>query len=249
MEATTDVWEIPAESATRVGHPAPFPVELPARLIQLFTYRDDLVLDPFVGSGSTAVAALRTGRHYAGYDTDEDYVLQSKHRLEAERERDPEPPGVVLPGRPDAVYEGGDTRARAIRDGRAARDVARLTLEECGFVDIHQDVHLRAGVDVSFVATDRCGRTWHLDLAGGFTSSRPGLRRTEVLWKVLGKAAVLAQCDPHTGLLLLTTGVPASGSATDAALRVLVGADKPIRDVIVLTDEVDVHRLRDLAAR
>lgn len=68
MENTLDLWEIPAESATRVGHPAPFPVELPARLIELYTYRGDLVLDPFAGSGTTAVAALRCGRHYAGYD-------------------------------------------------------------------------------------------------------------------------------------------------------------------------------------
>ncbi len=60
MEDTLDVWEIPAESATRVGHPAPFPVELPARLIDLYTYRGDLVLDPFVGSGTTAVR--RSGR-------------------------------------------------------------------------------------------------------------------------------------------------------------------------------------------
>src|ERR1700678_1924553 len=74
MENTLDVWEIPAESATRVGHPAPFPVELPARLIELYTYRGDLVLDPFVGSGTTAVAAVRSGRYYVGYDLDESYV-------------------------------------------------------------------------------------------------------------------------------------------------------------------------------
>ena len=71
VDATTDVWDIPTESATRVGHPAPFPVELPRRLIELYTYRGDLVLDPFMGSGSTAVAAVRTERHYVGFDTDE----------------------------------------------------------------------------------------------------------------------------------------------------------------------------------
>ncbi|HTT86932.1 MAG TPA: site-specific DNA-methyltransferase, partial [Acidimicrobiales bacterium] len=70
VEATTDVWEIPAERATRVGHPAPFPVELPLRLIELYTYRDDLVLDPFMGSGSTGVAAVRAGRRFVGYDTE-----------------------------------------------------------------------------------------------------------------------------------------------------------------------------------
>ena len=74
VDATIDIWDIPTESATRVGHPAPFPVELPRRLIELYTYRGDLVLDPFMGSGSTAVAAVRTERHYVGFDTDEAYV-------------------------------------------------------------------------------------------------------------------------------------------------------------------------------
>ena len=63
MENTLDVWEIPPESATRIGHPAPFPVKLPLRLIELYTYRGDLVLDPFVGAGTTVLAALRSGRH------------------------------------------------------------------------------------------------------------------------------------------------------------------------------------------
>ena len=70
MAATRDVWEIPAESATRVGHPAPFPVDLPKRLIDLFTYYDDLVLDPFMGAGTTAVAAVRTGRSFVGCETE-----------------------------------------------------------------------------------------------------------------------------------------------------------------------------------
>ena len=87
MEATTDVWEIPPASATRVGHPAPFPVELPERLIELYTYRNDLVLDPFMGAGTTAVAAVRTGRHYAGFDTDHRYVQLAEERVAAERLR------------------------------------------------------------------------------------------------------------------------------------------------------------------
>ena len=84
LESTLDVWHIPPESARRVGHPAPFPVELPQRLIELYTYRDDLVLDPFLGSGSTAVAAARTGRRWAGYDTDPAYVDQARRRVAAE---------------------------------------------------------------------------------------------------------------------------------------------------------------------
>ena len=86
IDATTDLWDIPAESATRVGHPAPFPVELPRRLIELYTYRGDLVLDPFMGSGSTAVAAVRTERHYVGFDTDPAYVAMAERRVATERE-------------------------------------------------------------------------------------------------------------------------------------------------------------------
>lgn len=81
LDATLDVWEIPPESATRVGHPAPFPVDLPRRLIELYTYREDLVLDPFMGSGTTAVAAVATDRHYVGFDTDPAYVAGAEERI------------------------------------------------------------------------------------------------------------------------------------------------------------------------
>lgn len=86
LEATVDVWEIPPESARRVGHPAPYPVALPRRLIELYTYKGDLVLDPFIGSGSTAVAAVETARHYVGFDTERDYLHLAEKRIEqAER--------------------------------------------------------------------------------------------------------------------------------------------------------------------
>jgi DNA modification methylase len=81
LASTLDVWEIRPERAKRVQHPAPFPVELPERLIRLYTYVGDVVLDPFLGSGSTAVAAVRTGRHYVGYDTDADYVEIAEARI------------------------------------------------------------------------------------------------------------------------------------------------------------------------
>ena len=85
MDATLDVWDLPAESAKRVGHPAPFPVELPQRLIELYTFAGELVLDPFMGAGSAAVAAVRTGRHFIGYDTDPAYVAAARARVDAER--------------------------------------------------------------------------------------------------------------------------------------------------------------------
>ncbi len=80
---TVDTWEMRTESARRLGHPAPFPVELPRRLIQLYTYRDDVVLDPFLGAGTTAVAALEAGRRYVGFEAEEEYVGLAESRIEA----------------------------------------------------------------------------------------------------------------------------------------------------------------------
>lgn len=80
-ESTLSVWNIRPESAKRVGHPAPFPVELPARLIQLYTFRDDLVIDPFAGSGSTCVAAAAAHRHWVGYDVDAGYIERAEKRV------------------------------------------------------------------------------------------------------------------------------------------------------------------------
>jgi len=71
----------PAEPAHKVGHPAPFPVELPHRLIQLYTYEGEVVLDPFMGSGQTAIAAIKTNRHYVGYDIEEEYVKLAEERI------------------------------------------------------------------------------------------------------------------------------------------------------------------------
>jgi len=85
LDATVSVWDILPESARRVGHPAPFPVELPRRLIELYTFAEDLVLDPFLGSGSTAVAAVQSDRHYVGYETDGGYVELAEHRIAAAR--------------------------------------------------------------------------------------------------------------------------------------------------------------------
>jgi site-specific DNA-methyltransferase (adenine-specific) len=81
LEATIDVWEMPSASATRVGHPAPFPIDLPRRLIELYTYAGDLVLDPFIGSGTTALAAVETRRHYVGFDTEPAYIELATQRI------------------------------------------------------------------------------------------------------------------------------------------------------------------------
>lgn len=79
---TKSIWTFPAESAQRIGHPAPFPEELPRRLIELYTFREDLVLDPFCGSGTTCLAARRCGRHFVGYDINPHYLQLARKRLE-----------------------------------------------------------------------------------------------------------------------------------------------------------------------
>ena len=78
---TLDTWYFPPESAKRVGHPAPFPVELPRRVIELNTYQDDCVLDPFAGGSQTSLACLATGRHYVGVDVDEAYIKLGERRI------------------------------------------------------------------------------------------------------------------------------------------------------------------------
>ncbi|MBM3145786.1 MAG: site-specific DNA-methyltransferase [Chloroflexi bacterium] len=81
MEWTKSVWMMNTESARKVGHPAPFPVELPYRLVQMYTYKGDVVLDPFMGSGSTAIAALKSERKYIGYDVDPEYIRLAEERI------------------------------------------------------------------------------------------------------------------------------------------------------------------------
>jgi DNA modification methylase len=78
---TKSVWSFPAESATKIGHPAPFPVELPLRLVKLYTFEGEVVLDPFMGSGTTAIAALQTNRYYVGYDIEANYVELAEKRI------------------------------------------------------------------------------------------------------------------------------------------------------------------------
>ena len=82
LECTKSVWRFPATSAKKAKHPAPFPVELPLRLINLYSFVGDIVLDPFMGSGTTAVAALETKRRYIGYEINSNYVAHARDELE-----------------------------------------------------------------------------------------------------------------------------------------------------------------------
>jgi modification methylase len=82
LEYNKSVWNFAAESARKIGHPAPFPVELPRRLIQLYTFDGEIVLDPFMGSGQTAIAAVKSNRRYVGYETEQKYVDLANQRIQ-----------------------------------------------------------------------------------------------------------------------------------------------------------------------
>ena len=82
IQWTQRVWTFPAVNVKKIGHPAPFPIELPHRLINLYSYEGDVVLDPFCGSGTTCIAAIKNNRNYIGYDNNEEYVNLSQKRID-----------------------------------------------------------------------------------------------------------------------------------------------------------------------
>ncbi|MEO5899372.1 MAG: site-specific DNA-methyltransferase [Ilumatobacteraceae bacterium] len=217
MALTLDIWSIPPESAKRVGHPAPFPVELPEQLIRLYTYKDDLVLDPFMGSGSALVAAARLGRRYVGYDLDASYVQIARDRLAAALEpstTEPRPAPAV------EVHDDDVLPGRATMEGRAAQHLAEQLLIEAGFTIEERGRRIRkTGVSVSFVATDADGAAWLFDVAGPFTTHRGGLLRAEAVWRSLGRACALRNTRGAVPLVFLTSHLPRRPSEGDTALR------------------------------
>ena len=85
LEYTKSIWTFNAESAKRVGHPAPFPIELPNRLIKLYSFSNDIILDPFMGSGTTAIAAINNNRYFVGFEIEKKYIKIANERLNKER--------------------------------------------------------------------------------------------------------------------------------------------------------------------
>lgn len=265
LEVTRDVWRIDAESATRIGHPAPFPVELPRRLIDLYTYKGDIVVDPFAGSGSTLVAAARTGRIGVGYDTDLSYVELAEKRLDAELRRavdrddalrqideaDPERQQELL-GRLLPEDRQEHFQARAISEAKRAQDIAEHLLRDAGFADVSAKARHPSGiVDFAFQVTSADGgRAWWVDVPGAFTTSRPGLQRIDAVWRLLGRLHVLrAENDGRpgagNGLLVLTPTLPKRGSPGDVALR--SAGPGLLFDAIELFDPAGRERLRSYA--
>lgn len=222
MAATLDMWQIAPERARRVGHPAPFPVALPQRLIELYTFEDDLVLDPFLGSGSAAVAAARLGRRFVGFDTDAGYVETARARVRAELAN----LGGLFP----------------VALGQSVQASAEQMLVDAGFV-VRRRRHAvpELGITIDLVAADTAGDEWYFDIIGTYTTTDTGLMTNDALWAVLGRAAVLATRDGAPPLVVLTTRLPARRSHGDRALRSL--GSSAVFDAIVLASPEGATRL------
>src|SRR6185436_2936253 len=169
---------------------------LPEQLIRLFTYENDVVVEPFVGSGSALVAAKGLGRRYVGSDTDASYIDTARARL-AETTRLDEPSGDVN-----------------------AHQLAHKVLASSGFTITNENYRVpKAGVVVDFRAVDGTGREWLFHVPGPHTSHRPGLQKMDAVWRALGVAAAARGRLGDVRFVLLTPSLPKRPSEGDTVLR------------------------------
>ena len=224
LALTLDVWSIPPESATRIGHPAPYPIELPAQLIRLLSFEDDLVLDPFMGSGTTLVAASMLGRRFIGYDLDPDFVKLARQRVAIEGGRLPD------------------------EDGRSASVLCQEALEESGFTLIAKSKRVpKTSVVADLVCEDSTGMTWYVEIIGGATAHRAGLARTEAVFRSLGRLSALrGRLGSMVPLLILTTDRGEPRSESEQVLR--AAGPSLLVDVIDITDQASLGRLNRYAS-
>ena len=226
LSSTLDVWDIAPESAKRVGHPAPFPVELPEQLIRLYTYENDLVLDPFLGSGSAMVAASRLGRRYIGYDLDPAYVEIARARVEKEGTRTHDPDG---------------------ENSFGASKLAESVLRAAGFsVDGLSPRIAKTGVSLDFRGVDVLGKTWYFKTVGAHKTHRAGMTNASAVWDTLGRLHAIRDHVDGCPVVLLTTRLPERNSEPARALR--SAGPSAYFDVIDLLSAGDRKRLASYAS-
>lgn len=223
LEATLDLWEIASERASRVNHPAPFPVELPQRLIDLYTFENDLVLDPFVGSGSSLIAANRTGRRFIGYDLDENYLAIAKARSLKEC-------NAMVSIEKDKIQKQSVTK------------IAASLLHSSGFLDIRKNVIIpKSGLKLSYSAKNIHGETLYFDIVGRYTNTKNGFSRSSEAHAAISRA-YLAKTFNLNPLVCLTTYIP-DNSAQQASVIFKACSDLYL-NVIDLLDEQGKFKLQ-----
>lgn len=79
------MWTFNTEKTSKIGHPAAFPIELPTRLLRMLTYENSVVIDPFIGSGTTAISCIRENRHFVGFELSKEYFDKANKRIEQEK--------------------------------------------------------------------------------------------------------------------------------------------------------------------
>ena len=199
-----------------------------------------------MGSGTTAIAALETGRTFAGFDLFPEYIEMAKRRVSLTRvelEKGAIPvPGMAIPSRlsQKEFSVTGDFQRMAREQGVRAQQMAKDLLETCGFTIVESPKRFsELGVEVNVLAESKDGRQYFFDISGAFSGDRPGLRRTDTLWKALGKACVLHVNGKTAEIpyMLITTDKPIPGSSGDKALKAIQGDLGPICGVFEMWDE------------
>ncbi len=224
LEAACDHWRIGSVSAEEES----FPVDLVKRLIDLYSYEGDIVLDPFAGSGSTLVAAAASGRIGVGYDADAQNVEHGQQRLACEV-------GPLLRRRKKYL--------QVVSLASSAKDIARTALEEAGFFVLESKKHRTAAECVlfDFCIRNTYGQSWWVDVVGGYNSVNPGLADVHAAVEFIGRTAIASGSEKAYPVLALTSALPLQGSKAQKALAVL-GADR-LFDAIDLLDPSGLDRL------
>jgi len=205
MDATTDVWQIDPVSAKSIGHPAPYPIELPLRIINLYTYENDLVLDPFCGSGSTLIASANSGRIGIGFDLDEKYAEMANVRLNQEA----------------IQYSKKDRYSASTVAKKKVKDLAEAHLLSQG-MSVSQSTKLTKssnGVGYDFHITDPDGKQSWVEVAGSFAIGKSGKISSDEVLKILGRASLAKQSKNVLQIIVLVAEYPADISLAGKYLK------------------------------